>query len=400
MTEGKSVRAWTPKSRLPAVRMKLRGDDRVALRTLSVNDVAVLTGMLGLPPIELALQILAHQAEDLPDALAVLGELPRPTLLRLARTWASQPGTFGAAPNNIRSFDAFKTVAVEKVDEWERPIRELSARLSRSIAPAIIPVFPAKLKAELVKIEATSQCITMMVEQQVGRITDELTKITDEITASFRANLPDLSALQKAVDEAKKGKEHLDIHGYGFAVFDASLSGLRQIARERPDSRKIHRAFLERSRDPDFGLQLIGRVTQSSSLARREADLRAALKAHVNREYALSVPCLYAQLEGILTDLLVIEGLARRRGMKAFPTAGTNELVGLKKKAHEYGQKAAPMRDFVTASILGRLSAERNAVLHGSKTSYLQANRSARLLLLVDALTHLVVSTETPASGK
>jgi hypothetical protein len=317
---------------IPAVRVKLHGDESVSLRMLSVSDLDFLKSTLDLPPIELVLRTLAHQAEDLPDAFVALGDLPRPTLLRLARTWASHPSTLGAGPSRVHSFDDFKALVIEKLSEWERSIREVSSRL-RSIAPATIPVLHAKLKAELMKFEAVSQCIAARVEQA--------NRVAEGLVANVRANLLDPRVIQEAVDEAIEGKKCLDKHDYGFAVFNAPLNALRKVARETPDSRRIHKVFLERSRDPGFGAQLIERVTQSASLGRREAILRAALEAHIKREYALSVPCLYAQLEGILTDLLVIEGLAHRRGMKAFSTAGAKELGGLRKKAREYDQKVA-----------------------------------------------------------
>lgn len=246
--------------------------------------------------------------------------------------------------------------------------------------------FTTPLIDEFAKIQAASQNMSAMIAETV--------QVTKTIAEQFRASLPDPAILQRALRESEQGQAHLDAYGYGFATFDMAVGRLRLIAKEKPDSREIHRAFLDRSRDPVFGERLETRIAGSRVLAQRLPIIRAILTAHLGRSYALSVPCLYAQLEGILTDLLILEGLARRAGSQALSASSGKKLDGLTKKAREYGRKSTPMRTFVTSSILERLSPDRNSVLHGAKTAYRQAKRSARLLLLVDALTHVVEETE------
>ena len=361
------------------VTLTLPEDVAVSFRTLSGKDLDALVARLDLPPVELAVAALAQQAQDLPDATVVLSQLPRPTLLRLVRSWAAHPNTFNAASSEIRSFADFKRIVRKKVDEWLRPIRELEQSLSKSIGLLKAPPFPKTLTDELVKIKAASQSIAAMIA--------ETTVVTKAVAANLRVSLPDPELMRQALEEVKQGKAHLDVHGYGFAVFDTAVGGLRLIAREKPNAREIHRAFLDMSRDPGLAKRLVDRVAGSRKLGRREPIVRAILSAHLDRNYALSIPCLYAQLEGILTDLLILEGLARREGSHTVSAGSNNKLDGLRRKAGEYGRKHTAMRTFVTSRILEELSPDRNAVLHGSKTAYRQAKRSASLLLLVDALT-------------
>ena len=371
----------------PVVVVPFPGDVTVSFRTLSLKDLLAIVARLDLPSVEFAVETLADQAQDLPEAVAVLRQLPRPTLLRLLRSWAAHPNTFEVAPSEIRSFAGFKRIAEGKVNEWLRLLRELGQRVSKSLGLSTVPLFSEVLTGELAKIGAVTQQMSAMIA--------ESTQVTKRVAETFREILPDPDLMQQALQEAERGKAHLDAHGYGFAVSDMALGTLRLIARQKPDSREIHRAFLDTTRDPEFAERLVTRMTESRKLGRREPIVRAIVNAHLHRNYALSVPCLYAQLEGILTDLLILEGLARRAGSHTLSAGSGEKLIGLTKKSREYGTKHTTMRTFVTSSILERLSPDRNAVLHGSKTAYLQARRSAHLLLLVDALTRVLAETES-----
>ena len=363
------------------------GDVAVSFRTLSGKDLQALVARLDLPSVELAVETLADQAQDLPEAAAVLRQLPRPTLLRLLRSWAALPNTLEAAPSEIRSFADFKRIVKKKVDEWLRPISELGQHLSKSMGLLAVPLFSMTLTDELAKIGAAAQNFSAMIA--------ETARVQEAIAEMLRASLPDPDLMQQALQEAEQGKAHLDTYGYGFAVSDMALGTVRLIAREKPDSREIHRSFLDVSRHSEFAERLVTRMARSRKLGHRKLIVRAILSAHLDRNYALSVPCLYAQLEGILTDLLILEGLARRAGSHTLSAGSGEKLTGLTKKAREYGTKHTTMRTFVTSSILERLSPDRNAVLHGSKSAYRQAKRSARLLLLVDALTRMLAQTES-----
>ena len=372
--------------RPPIILLPISGHAPVSFRTLSGKDLDGLVTKLDLPPVDFAVEVLAQQAQGLPNASTVLLRLPRPTLLRLVRSWASHSNTFAASALGVRGFADFKHVAEAKVNEWLHPIRELGKQLSTSIGQVLVPPFPKTLADEIVRVEAVSQSISAMAVDAAA--------ITKGIATTLCSNLPDLEEMQRAVDEIMQGKAHLDAHGYGFAVFDAAPGGLRLIAREQPSSRVIHRLFLDESRAPEFTDRLLARVAASRRLKPRNPIIQAILTAHLQRNYALSVPCLYTQLEGILTELLVLEGTARRKGKHTVATGSTKRLVGLRSKAGAYGTKQTSMRTFVTSGILERLTPDRNAVLHGRTTGYRQASRSARLVLLVDAMTRILTKTE------
>lgn len=390
MVEGNTTRKRILKLELTRIEVEVKGRPSLQLDVLSIKDVDDLRVKLDLRSVEFAVQVLVHQSRGEVDTTA-LRRLPRPTLLRIARTWACHPGTLAAESSKIRKFVDFRTLARRRLDEWDRQAIGLARRLRRAMAPVVVSSqISAGIRQQMRKIEVASRSLQALSQTA--------TEINESIAKSFTASLPDWEQIRQAFREADHGKDHLDDIGYGFVVGDWGIPALRRIARDRPDSREVHRAFLEFTRETHFGEELLQRLAGSQTLRRREPILRSAYAAHMSRDYALTVPVFYAQLEGVLTDLLIVEGLARRRGRRAVRRTGA-ELRGLGPKAMQYGKGESTVRKFVTREILEDLVPERNGVLHGSKTWYRQARRSARLLLLIDVLTKIVVTLEGSVRG-
>jgi hypothetical protein len=370
---------------LPRVEVTAAGISPLAIEVLSLSDVDAMRKRLELDPPEFAVATLEHQARLQPGDRTIR-DLPAPTVLRFARTWAAHQSALAATSGRIASYRDFHSAADAHLAEWDRSLQGLGERLSATMRP-IVPkwTLSPKIESELAKIRSLSSGLAQMMAQFESSVA-HLSKV-------FRPSWPDAQAIADAFAEADEGKSHLDDHGYGFVVADWGIATLREIARERPQARELHRAFLELTRHDKWATDFLGRVENSPTLSRRHRILRAAHQAHLDRNYALSVPVLYAQLEGVLTDLLVLEGRARRKGHKVHKRSG-GELTGLAKKAKHYSRGEAAAQAFVTREVLEDLSPDRNAVLHGSKTGYRQASRSARLLLMADVLTKLVVGLD------
>ena len=375
------------------VRVEVGDGSEIALRVLSLDDVDALRPRLRLPPVELTLATLSHQALEPPAWSKVLEALPRPTLLRIAREWASHPSNFGATKTEIRRFEDFSRVAEGWLDKTDQEFARITRRFSESFSLRLpVLAWPKAVMEELAKVQSATR--------HLADVANGFIQLSDSLTRSIRNNLPDPEVMRRAMEEMGEGKAHLDVHGYGFATYRWSIPALRDIGREKPGSRELHRAFLTYTREPVFQDRLLGLFRGSTALGRRTPIVEASLRAHQEREYLLSVPVLYAQVEGVLTDLLVLEGLARRSGIRAVRTTGKGELRGLKPKAREYAKRESVMRRFVTASILEDLSPDRNGVLHGAKTAYREAKRSTRLLFLLEALAKMVVEAEPQAAPK
>lgn len=361
--------------------VRLDGGEQLSLRVLSLGDAEALAARASLGAVEFTVLTLAHQSLSPSPVEVRLRALPRPTVLRVARTWAAEHQNLSVSPGEIRRFADFKRLSLAKVDEWQQPIRALEARLAAQFAPHRKLDQSMRIQEQLQKIAATAAV--------VKRAADSLREVGASFAQTFRTALPDPKVLAEAFREADEGKAHLDRHGYGFAIGEWGIVSLRRVAREKPSSREVHSAFLAFTRGDRFRRRFLGRFESNRPLSRRHSVVEAALQAHVDRAYALSIPVLYAQLEGVLTDLLVSQGLAVTRGTKAYKLTG-GELYGLGPKTKKYAERQADFGAFVTASILEALSPDRNAVLHGMKISYARAKTSARLLLLVDTLAAMI----------
>ena len=192
IVDAQSLKRRILSSRPPVVVLPFPGDVAVSFRTLSGNDLQALVARLDLPSVELAVETLADQAQDLPEAAAVLRQLPRPTLLRLLRSWAAHPNTLEAASSEIRSFADFKRIVKKKVDEWLHPISQLGQHLSKSMGLLAVPLFSMTLTDELTKIGAAAQNFSAMIAE-TARVTGVL--------ETFRESLPDPYLMRQALQE-------------------------------------------------------------------------------------------------------------------------------------------------------------------------------------------------------
>lgn len=150
------------------------------------------------------------------------------------------------------------------------------------------------------------------------------------------------------------------------------------------------RAAIERTvlaRYDDARLKaIVERWESRTLLARRLSILRPAVEAHIEGKYALSVPALLAQMEGVVAD-----GFAHR-----------GQMNGVQYKAY-VGKLLSPellrkhdemVKDFMVEVILAGFkhggplpnSMSRHAILHGADTSYGTAATSLKVILLFDYL--------------
>ncbi|WP_449252664.1 YecA family protein [Brevundimonas naejangsanensis] len=128
-----------------------------------------------------------------------------------------------------------------------------------------------------------------------------------------------------------------------------------------------------------------------SSFSSRRAILMDAVTAHYQGSYSLSVPVLFAQIEGILRD---IGGLAAKENVR--PTIkkdwDSRTLFGLTEGAAEFNAFLSKLYEGQKGG--GLLN--RNRVLHGTDTTYGTLENSLILLLvLVEVRSFLWFETNT-----
>lgn len=263
--DAESIRQYILSSRPPVIVLTLPGHEAVSFRALTVNDHVALSERLDLPPVELAVETLANQAEGLPDAASVLRQLPRPTLLRLLRSWAADPNTFDAAPSLIRSFSDFKLVVKNKEDEWGRQIQK-----------SITDQF-SSLMAETQKIVSEIDCqLTGEMMQQVQAIVASLDSLGSEFEDDARElgkrgwTMPTWAPIDWVRCLAKFPAEQLD----------AGMQ--REYSRRRNECEK----------------ELLARLIDSSALLHWRPLLSECINAYRKRQYRVVVPSLLTVVEG------------------------------------------------------------------------------------------------------
>lgn len=207
----------------------------------------------------------------------------------------------------------------------------------------------------------------------------------DQVRADRRAALlleADLEFLNDLVDEA-----------IDEAIDDAAFTD------QQHRRTYVGRLLRDETASEAFWHQLELALTDSPRARRRLAIVRAAHRAHRARQYELSVPTLYAQVEGLLADCLCEAGeirwsRKRRHWIVIDPLTGKDRMVkrkgedqpdtvgGLERlTAIARGQKSVAATRTVTQLREG-IASTRNQVMHGTKTNYATARNSSRLLLI------------------
>lgn len=137
--------------------------------------------------------------------------------------------------------------------------------------------------------------------------------------------------------------------------------------------------------DSSFEANVWQIFTGTTTLKDRFKNIQEALEAHRRGQFTLSVPALVAQLEGIITDMLVLRGLVFRDGSKARRSDNRSELTGLKGKIDLYAlqfQNVPPVNR-VREFIVERIVPDRNYMQHGVPNDKYTADVSTHLLVLL-----------------
>lgn len=144
----------------------------------------------------------------------------------------------------------------------------------------------------------------------------------------------------------------------------------------------------------------------TSLLHRRWRIVEPALDAHRKREYTLAIPALFAQVEGMFVDVLILRGSVIREGGKLWAVSGGQkrhnrkgepiELHGLRQAIQNSDLTESPLIEPMAHALMDHLFADRNDVMHGRKTDYDKAKTSVSLVLVAAILAALFSHLEAP----
>ncbi|HYT43584.1 MAG TPA: hypothetical protein VEP90_14695, partial [Methylomirabilota bacterium] len=233
------------------------------------------------------------------------------------------------------------------------------------------------------KVSASTQLINN-ISNNLGSslkqwsISSEILKATQ-----FFSTLPNLKELSEIWKEIKEGGEAFQKAGYGFIAGDyVTVKVVQRYAKVslRVRSAVITNQLAAETRSQDFEQKLKLMFQQSLVLRRRWHIVEQVIKAHRRREYNIAVPAVLAQVEGIVGDALILNGLIISQGHKLFMKAPNGrpkldrngnpvEVRGVGSLIQHSKWQTHPALESVADLITTQLAGERNHILHGRKTN-------------------------------
>lgn len=334
-------------------------------------------------------------------------------LAHVAHTWATQKSPPWVIPDDLPPFEAL-------IRGFEEYLTNLYSGLARAISQIYIPDLPniqvfaqqfqqmnqyiqgvhqqmeSSLQVVRQSLNYFAQNVIEPMQHNIGNMIANMANFNLEI-GSFFDNLPDLSLIRERLIAYDRGVEVLDEGGFNFLRYHWSLSDVARFVEIGSVDQRVRNAvttnrLLFLTRSDRFISELEQLINGSSILRRRWRVLAPAISAHTNRQYALSIPALLAQVEGMFSDALVLKNIVVRANghLYARESNGSPRLDrrGRPIQLHGLGQKAQNS-DFQNEDILQGLAEffvdylvpERNGILHGNLTNFARAKLSVQLLL-------------------
>jgi len=207
--------------------------------------------------------------------------------------------------------------------------------------------------------------------------------------------LPSISALAAKLATDKEGEAVLDRAGFDLVCGLVGGSYAAELAAVSPQvaGAAVTNKLLKLTKSGEFENWLQEHCNSSPILQRRWPILAQALASHRRREYWLSVPVLFSQLEGMISDALVLKSTARKvkgkfyeldqNGNVKLKDGRPVELGGLVTKVKKFPLVDHDLLRGVVDLVHSDLARRRNLVLHGSDVRYGKAKLSTQLLLSV-----------------
>jgi hypothetical protein len=167
--------------------------------------------------------------------------------------------------------------------------------------------------------------------------------------------------------------------------------------RDPRDARAVMSRLRQWIRSEKFRNDFIAALEGHPRSRRRIHIIRDALDAHAARRYALSVPTLIAQAEGVITDHLAKSRLVRTCGGKAYAVVPGSrefkldskgkkiELRGLGPKLGEVKTSEGEILTDLASELVSGFVTRRNEILHGHDLRYATHKQSAYALLVLAA---------------
>jgi hypothetical protein len=216
------------------------------------------------------------------------------------------------------------------------------------------------------------------------------------IVSNIFRTLPSPEDLARQWRVINDGAEALDESGFGFTAHVWNLPFVIEFGKLAPQVRGAvaTNRLSAMIRSSEFRAELREELEESPVFARRWPIVEAAVEAHCQRNYILAIPALLAQLEGCITDLLILRGEATLYRGKLYAKDSEGKLkrgkdnkpvrlTGLDSKLSNSRWRSEDVLEAVASLLASRLIADRNGILHGRQVKYARPKLSVQCILLI-----------------
>jgi hypothetical protein len=400
--------------RKPKIKIETEQYGTIELRRLTTEDFVYLYELekLQLPHREFTSSLVQNQLE-LPLIVAPVLGWQDEVLTKVAMLWAidNHWETQVSIPVYTAIYQGYEKVKQQHLDLMQ----EMANRITANLSQLNLTPFRIELPQSLINninqassllqntirnfvehIQASTALIAQTLTQQVFE-----TKLTTEVRRIFDT-IPRYSEIQARLQEIENT---LDDTGYGFSLPILRMGDVGKIVSVTNVSPKVRSAVLTNkmlriTQSQELNNELDNLFQNSKLLKPRWKIVDSAFKAHQQREYALSVPAILPQIEGILADLLVIKELAIIENSKVYAIDKNGQKIlnkngdfirigGLTQLVHTSELKDDDDLGKLAEYLANQLIGDRNNILHGRNLSYNKAKLSTQTVL-----TLLVLATE------
>ena len=304
--------------------------------------------------------------------------------------------------------------------QWQGQMAELAQAINQSAILRIQEVFQAS--SAVVDISRSIVALNEAVFQRIRSITKDFDNFTRALTANlavfdittrFFEQLDIFRFIREHAAEEEAAIEAFQDAGWPIApsmprTLIRRIVAFHQQGRVRYASQSILGYY--RRNECTRLAETVEHWRDHPLFASRMSIIEDALWAHRQRRYTLSVPALMAQIEGVMSEYVVVNGLPVKLGKisqvyeavvgdpmdRDVATWAIAETLLYQLRTNTY--LPTPFEDELARSI-PRRHCTRHTVLHGIMPGYDRESHSLRAFLLLDALS-VLRDLETPEEGE
>jgi len=221
---------------------------------------------------------------------------------------------------------------------------------------------------------------------------DPEAKIRNIVLPEIREWLTPLIQLRETLKKIEDFKQkpiykEFEFNWLTFLSFDQMLKLLEMHKKGKDE--EIRSMLMRVAKNQAFLRKFLNELSSISIFQPRLHVLEDAMKAHVDGKFTLSIPCILAQIEGVLWDIANKKGFAI--GTTIVPIQGKKRAVKsaypLVHETDMYYLMTDDLAEFFLQEVYTH--AFRHAILHGREPNYGKEEDSMKLIMLIRALAEI-----------